>query len=282
MIKNISLINKIEKITRFLGYQHNIFYSLLPLIYFKSNFIDILIIYFIFLFFCMFAFMSNDYADADNDKIARKNSIFLGLISKNNLLILSLICLIISYIISLYFYSVKAFLFLLFMTFLSYTYSFEPFRLKKKSILGFPIVVFAAGPAGLIYSFIAYGFVDYFWLIIMGIISFLHIGQTQIWGGLNDFEADSIIGMHNRIEQKLGKKKTFILLTWLERVLFSTLLITFLFYNKLLPFIFLLISFSIYSLEKKNLLNDKKKFMFLSFPIFSVIIPTSLFIFCLF
>jgi 4-hydroxybenzoate polyprenyltransferase len=279
----ISFIKKFTDVTRFLCYQHNIFYALLPLLYFYSNFVDILIVYFTFLFWYMSAFMINDYGDVDTDKIAKKNSVYLGIISRKNLLLLSLTCLIISYMISLYFYPIKAFLFLLLMTFLSYSYSAEPFRLKKKSILGFPVVVFTAGPAGLIYTYISYGFIDYFWLTIMGIISFLHIGQTQIWGGLNDFEADKKVGMFNRFEQKLGKKRSFSLLIWLERVLLLILLIAFLFYNKLISFVFLFITSCVYFLGKISLSkNNKKKFMFLSFPVFSIIISVSLLIFCLF
>jgi len=208
MKSSISFIKKFKVVTRFSSYQHNILYGLLPLLYFKNNFVDILILYFMFLLWNMFSFMINDYADVDTDNIAKKNSIVLGFISKNNLLLLFLMCLTISYIVSLYFYSVEAFLFLLLMTFLSYSYSVEPFRLKKKSILGFPIVVFTFGPGGLIFTYIAYDFIDYFWLIFMVVVSFLHIGQTQIWGGLNDFEADRKVGMFKRLEQRLGKKKS--------------------------------------------------------------------------
>jgi 4-hydroxybenzoate polyprenyltransferase len=171
------------------------------------------------------------------------------------------------------------------MAFLSYSYSVEPFRLKKKSILGFPIAVFAAGPAGLIYTYIAYGFIDYFWLVIMGIISFLHIGQTQIWDGLNDFEADKKVGMSKRLEQVLGKKKSFKLLMLLEYGLFLILLSVFAYYNKMISFIFLLIALFIYSFKKKelnSLKNNKERFMFLSYPVFSIIISVSLLIFCLF
>jgi len=281
----ISFIKKFTDVTRFHCYQHNILYGLLPLFYFKNNFVDILIFYFIFLFWYMFSFMINDYADVDTDKIAKKNSVYLGIISRKNLLLLSLACLIISYMISLYFYPIKAFLFLLFMTFLSYSYSVEPFRLKKKSILGLPVAVFVAGPAGLVYTYISYGFIDYFWLTIMGVISFLHIAQTQIWDGLNDFEADKKAGMFRRLEQIIGEKKTFKLLTLLELVLFLTLFSVFIYYNKIMLFIFLLIALIIYSFKKRNLnplRNDKKKFMFLSYPIFTIIISVSLLIFCLF
>ena len=285
MKNSISFIKKFEIVTRISGYQHNILYGLLPLLYFKNNFMNILILYFIFLFWYMFTFMINDYEDVDTDKIVKKNSIFLGIISRDNLLILSFVCLTISYIISLYFYPIKAFLLLLFMTFLSYSYSVEPLRLKKKSILGFPAVVFAAGPAGLIYTYIAYGFIDYLWLFVMVTISFLHIGQTQIWGGLIDFEADKKVGMFKRLEQIIGRKKSFRLLIWVELVLFLILLSVFTYYNKMTSFVFSVIAFSIYFFKKMKLnplKNDTKKFMFFSYPIFSFIISVSLLIFCLF
>ncbi len=284
MIKNITLfIKNFGSITRFLQYQHNIFYALLPLFYFKSNFIDVLIIYFTFLFLYMFSFMINDYADVDTDTIARKYSIAAGIISRNNMLLLSLICLIISYTISLIFYSIEAFLFLLFGTFLSYSYSAEPFRLKKKSIFGLPVAVFAAGPAGILYTCIAYGFNNYVWIIIMGIISFLHIAQTQILGGIYDFEADEKAGMFRRLEQIIGKKKSIVLLRWLERILFLFMLGVFIYYNKLISFIFLLIVSVVYSLNKMKLnplKKDKEKFNLFSFQIFGIIILLSLLIFC--
>ncbi len=212
------------KITRLHGYQHNVIWGTIPLLY--SNIIfpitDFFYIYIMFLFNVAFGFMINDYYDLENDRLSgKKTSVDLGYISKNGLLFLSLISLFISLALSSLM-GIKSLIFMLAVSSLSFIYSGKPFRLKENSFLEFPVVVLAFGPLFVLYTSLLFLTNLNMINLVLFSASFLNISESQLSNCIRDFKGDKksenrnltqVIGKNNAIRLNIITSFLFIITT---------------------------------------------------------------------